>query len=131
MPEYVANGQVRRWTEAQALTRAAPTLESEGLSLNEVNGYRLFLDAANGQTLSGGGTLQAYYWCADTNSWIRNFDLDQPIPAGAAGQNKVVFADLVLSTPFGRVLYAANAVTTSGGTVTVRIVASTSFLRMR
>ena len=113
----------KTWTEAQALTRspAAPTLITEGMSLVRVSGFRVILSAASGQTLSGAGSLDCYLWDDTNSAWIRNPDLDIDLAAAHSGVRRVVFPDQEVTVPYGRVLYAANGITVSGGTLTVEI----------
>lgn len=120
-------GVMRTWSEAQILTRAAPTLATEGMTLDGCNGYRVIVEAEATRTLTS-GTLQAWYYDETLAAWIRNPDLDLTITG--ASQRRQVWGDSTVSTPLGRVLYAASSVVVSGGTtVTVYIVASTAFLR--
>lgn len=122
-------GQYRKWTEAQALTRAAPTnscyatSSPEGMDLRNVRGFRVIIEAASGQTLSGGGTLQAYVYSPATASWIRNNDLDLTVDASSV--RRQVFPDLETKVRSGCVLFATSSVTVSSGTVTVYIEADT------
>jgi hypothetical protein len=105
-------------TETQDLTRAAPTTAAEGQALSAAKGLRVTVCAAAGQTLSGAGTLRAWYYGA---VWGRNSALDQAVPAAAAGVRCWTFPDLQVHVRAGRVLFAADSVTVSGGTtVTVR-----------
>lgn len=114
--------------ETQALTRAAPTLASEGMSLLDatgapVRGYFVAVCAAVGQTLSGGGALRAWVYDVDEGVWMRNPDQDLVIGTTVAGQRCRAWDDKRTGYLLGRrVHYAADGVTVSGGTtVTVRI----------
>ena len=102
-------------TEAQALSRAAPTLSTEGVSLGSARGLRVTLCAASGQTLSGAGALRAYYSPSGT-IWSRNSGLDLAVPGDAAGKACWTFPDVEVLVRTGRVLFAADGVTVSGGT---------------
>jgi hypothetical protein len=110
----------KNWSESQALTRAAPTLVSEGLSLVRCKGFRVYVQAEATRTLSGAGALRAYLW--NGSGWIRNTELDIELSADQAGIRTAVFPDQEVVVPRGRVLYAADGVTVSAGTtVTVTI----------
>jgi hypothetical protein len=98
------------------LTRAAPTVITEGLSLEDSYAFRVSLSAESGQTLSGAGTLRAYIWDTDDAAWIRSPDLDLVIGATHAGVRRVVWPDQEVMVPSGRMLYACDGVTASGGT---------------
>lgn len=125
----VADGN-RSATAAWALTGAVPTAAtSGGLSLNEVQGFRVSVCAESGQTLAGAGALNAYYVNHNTNLAQRNPGLDKSVSvtatscAGAACRCQV-FPDDENTNPAlgGQVFFVPNAVTVSGGTtVTVRI----------
>jgi hypothetical protein len=112
------------WTETQALTRAAPTLSSEGALLGgRETGIRVVLSAESTRTLSGAGTLRCYYYDNNLSAWIRNPDLDIALAAAHSGVRRVAFPDQAVFVPDGRILYAADAVTVSAGTtVDVQIV---------
>lgn len=118
--------------ETQALTRAAPTLSSEGMGLGQVGnlpavrGVRVSVCAASGQTLSGAGTLRAWVYHADAALWMRNVSLDLKVDATAVRCQ--AFPDLVSGARLEhRVLWAADGITVSGGTtVEVRIDADLS-----
>lgn len=118
----------RLWSEDQILTRAAPSAVTDGMFLKDVVGYRLTVCAASGQTLSGAGALRAWYYSYESGVWGRNPTLDQTITvtatscAGAACRCQT-FPDFeVVANQGGRVLFATDAVTVSGGTTaTVRI----------
>lgn len=119
-------GTTRLWSEVQdatgsPATRAAPTTVDEGMSLENVDGFRVMVSAASGETLSGAGNLRAYLWDTDLAAWIRNPELD--IAVTTSGQRRLVFADQEVKVPSGRVLYAADGITFSAGTagVTVQI----------
>lgn len=124
----------RYFYENQALTRAAPsgapgtasnfTLPSTtvvkgsndsflGMPLNGVEGFRVSVCAASGQTLTG-GTLRAWLYHAPAGLWMRNSDLDRTVANNS--QRCQPFPDQ--ATPLRlahRVLYQAQAVTASGG----------------
>lgn len=123
-----AAGTVRRWSEAQALTRAAPTVSClaatpEGMDLRSVRGYRLMVEADSGQTLSGAGNLRAYYYDFTVGAWARTPELD--VAVTLTGVRRQAYADVTSPVRTGCVLYAADTVTVSGGTVTLRITAWT------
>jgi hypothetical protein len=124
------DGQIRSRVETQALTRAAPTTSCYdattplGISIKDVRGYRVIVAAESGQTLSGAGNLRAYLWDVYEGAWMRNPSLD--VAVTTTGARRQVFPDLATQVRTGCVMYAADAITVSGGTtVTVRIVAST------
>lgn len=108
---------VRTVSAAQSLTQSAPTLVTEGLDLNDVEGFRVTVCAASGQTLSGAGSMQAYLWDNDLGLWARNPDLDFNVTATTRCQ---VSPDFQVMVAAGRVYFAATGVTVSSGTLTVQ-----------
>jgi hypothetical protein len=116
----------RPFTESQALTRAAPTLSTEGVSMSQITAFRVSVCATTGNTLSGSGTLKAYLYNPAVGLWMRNPSLD--VAVTNSGERCQVFPDFTVtsiavtgSAPY-RTLFATSAVTVSGGTtVDVRI----------
>jgi hypothetical protein len=88
-----------------------------------VRGFYVRLEADTGQTLSGAGTLRAYRYDFSGAAWVRVAELDLTVPAGASGLRRYAYGDRVTAMRSGCVLYAADGVTVSGGTVTVYITA--------
>jgi hypothetical protein len=124
-------GTVRRWSEAQALTRSAPTASClaasspEGMDWRSVRGFYVRLEADSGQTLSGAGDLRAWRYDFSDAAWVRVPELDLAVPAGASGLRRYGWGERSTVVRTGCVLYAADGVTVSSGTVTVRITAWT------
>lgn len=123
------SGTVRRWSEAQALTRSAPTASClaasspEGVDWRGVRGFYVRLEADSGQTLSGAGDLRAWRYDFGEAAWVRVPELDLEVPAGASGLRRYGWGERSTSVRTGCVLYAADSVTVSSGTLTVRITA--------
>lgn len=112
-------------SESQALTRAAPApaefTTTASLGVDGLVGFRISVCAEATRTLSGAGTLQAYLLDEHTGLVQRNNDLD--LSVDASGVRCQAFPDFGVhgSRAEGRVIFAANGVTVSGGsTVTVR-----------
>ena len=112
--------------EEQLLTRAAPTLSTEGLSLiadsgYPVRGFVVSVCAEDGETLSAAGTLRAWAYHPEAAVWMRNPDLD--LDVSVSGTRCQVFPDLRTGLLMSRrVLFAADELEVSGGTtVAVRI----------
>ncbi len=117
------SGTTAYWTEVQLLTRAAPTLVTEGLNLRGVVGFRVTVCANATRTLSGAGSLRAYVWDNNLLRWIRNPGIDLSVSSSA--MRCMAFPDVETVAASGRVLYAADGVTVSAGTtVDVQIKAS-------
>lgn len=117
----------RLYWESQPLTRAAPTAApsagtvGSGMSLAGVYGARVSLCPAAGQTLTGEGTLRAYYWHNSVGTWMRNPDLDLSVGSATTTANPCrVWPDWTTGVRGGGyVLYATDAVGVSGGTAVV------------
>lgn len=107
--------------EDQNLSRAAPTTSTaDGVPVPEtLDALTVVVEANASQTLSGGGTLQAYLYDEFVVSWIRCPELDvTTIPSGVP---RAAFNFVISGTRSGlRVMWAAASVTVSSGT-TVRL----------
>jgi hypothetical protein len=124
----------RHLYETQTLTRARPSVSSEGMSLTApdgypVRGFMVSVCAEASQTLTGGssgGRLRAWVYHPDATLWMRNPELDLSVTV--AGERCQAWPDL--RTGYmreRRVLFAADSVLVSGGsTIIVRIDADTA-----
>lgn len=112
MPDVGSNH--RRWSESQILTRAAPTLVTEGMELRDIVAIRVAIDAGSGQTLSGAGSLLCYLWDNDDARWKRCPDLDLSVTS--SGIRDMVFGEQDVPVGSGRILFATSGVTVSAGT---------------
>lgn len=106
---------VARWTESQALTRAAPTLVTEGMPLAGVRGVLGMVVAPTGQTITGGSVA---WWRYDPTigAWAKSFSVQLE-----TGVQRVAIPEERITTPYGRILLATSAVTLSGGGTTVDV----------
>lgn len=106
-----ANGYYREAT--QALTRAAPTLATEGLSLAGTKRYTVSVCAAAGQTITA-GTSRAWWFNPVRKLWQPSAALDVPLDVGKRCTTRT-FSGV---HPVGNILYANDSVTLSAGTST-------------
>lgn len=115
------------WSEAQALTRAIPAIATatDWVPLTGIRAFDVEVCAESGQTLSGAGSLQCYRKGAVAA--LRNPSLDLNITvtatscAGAPCRCQT-FPNFKTAVGIGAFMFAASAVTVSGGTtVTVKI----------
>jgi hypothetical protein len=107
---------------AQAgVTCDAPTLATQGLSLDNVQGYSVTACAASSQTLSGAGTLTAYVYDDAVGLWSRIPELD--LTVGTATIRCITFLGVWAAAPRGRVAYVPTTVTASSNSVTVYMIA--------
>lgn len=129
-----AGGPSRCYYEtAVPTTRAAPSATpvdgtvGSGMKMNFVTGAYVSLCAANGQTLSGAGTLDAYYYDLGAALWMRDPDLDLTVSVtgtscGGAACRCQIWPDFdVAAVKGGYVLFATTGITVSAGTLTVRV----------
>lgn len=109
----------RSWSESQALTRAAPTLATEGLSLAGAMGYRVTVSAGAGQTITG-GTAKCYFMPIITGRWARCPTALDLTPGTSVRDWSS--SDFAVYVGMGRVLYASDSITLSAGTaVTIAV----------
>ncbi len=99
-------------------------VSGDGLKTGGVAAIFVTCIAETGQTLSGGGALEAWVWSPDEFLWTRAPDIDLSMAwLGVTPRRARVFPSLRIPTRAGgRVNFLANGVTVSGGTtVLVRI----------
>lgn len=107
----------------QSTNDSAPTLSSEGMSLQSVAGFTVTLEADAGQTLSGAGTLACYTWEDTVAGWSRLPDTDITIPASVASNRRYGKVSFQVQCPRGRVAFITSGVTVSAGNLTLYMVA--------
>jgi hypothetical protein len=117
--------------ETAPLTRAAPSATpvqgtvGAGMALSQVAGAWISVCAASGQTLSGAGTLDAYYYDPYAALWMRDPDLDLTVTVtatscGGSPCRCQVWPDFQIGAgKGGTVLFATKSITVSGGTTVV------------
>ena len=105
------------------VTCDAPTLATEGLKLDNMQGLTVTACAAAANTLSGAGTLTAYIYDDTVGVWSRLFDLDLTV-SGSPGRC-ISFAGIWVAAPRGRVAWVPSVVTASSVSVTVYMVGET------
>lgn len=101
------------------VTCDAPTTSANGTNLANVSAVAVTVCAASGQTLSGGGSLQAYLYDATTQVWARAPDLD--LSTTVASVRCLTFPAMYVPGSAGRIAWVTNAVTASTNNVTVYI----------
>lgn len=104
------------WTEsAQALTRAAPTLATEGISLMGAKGFTVMSCAAAGQTVTS-GAVDLHFYDPGLAAWVENTPLSIDA-AEHAGKRCAIESFEVVNQQF-RVLAANDALVISSGAAT-------------
>lgn len=125
------NGTPIYWSSVQTCTAgtcttAAPSgaitdgqTGAPGRNLLGVRGFHLQVCAASGQTLSGAGTLDGYWYSynsANPTAWAYSVAVSQTITSAWASKRCAVFG--TSKTPdggLGSLFVAANGITVSGG----------------
>lgn len=110
------------FSEAQNLSRAAPTASSDGFDLSRVTGYRVSVCPPSGQAVTG-GTVVAYVYNDAAAAWGRNKRKDVTLQGAGTDECEVLSDERVLYRGPFRYLPVASGVTLSGaGTqVTMRV----------
>lgn len=102
------------WVEsAQATTRAAPTLATEGISLVGAKGFTVQSCAAAGQTVSS-GAVDIHFYDPALGAWTENAPLVITV-ADHAGSRCAIASYDVINQQY-RVLAANNGLVMSAGT---------------
>lgn len=129
-------GVVRSWavttTSTSPFTGTVPTAacaatrtgtSATGLLLQECQAYYVCAEAASGQTLSGAGSLDAYFFDPEDEVQTREPGADEDLAADCAGNRRCCFPQReVKQASAGCAYWNPSGVTTSGG-VTVRVFA--------
>ena len=121
MATWSQYGGLRSVISTQATTEAAPAA-TDGMNLDAVAGFTVYMQAASSQTFTGTGTLAFYL--IDTFGVARAGWLDWTIPSWANGQNIISMPTIAVSSPRGRVVPLCSSVGVSAGNVTVYVMAN-------
>jgi len=114
-----AKYSARSVVSTQTTTEAAPTGGSEGLDLESVAGFTIHFACDVGETFtSAASVFEAYRYNSRTGIWSRSAEHD--VTVGAEGLGKRAFAvSYQVASPRDRVAHVANAVSVSGGGLTL------------
>lgn len=84
--------------------------------------YTVTIGAPSGQTLSGAGSIDMYFWSySGLNAWVKTAD-SETVPSAASGLQYWRFTGHTCNPFPGWLVPVANGVTTSGGsTLTISI----------
>lgn len=86
---------------------------SSGTLLDGVGGFSVHVEATGANTITTGGTLQAYIYQDYEAVWSRAPDLD--LTVSATGVKAVGFIGFSVPSPRGRIAYLPNGMAVSGG----------------
>jgi hypothetical protein len=125
-------GVIRKWevttTSTSPFTGTVPTADCDfkasgistlGLNLVDCSGYYVCIAAAAGQTLSGAGTLEAYFFEEEPgeSEQMRERGADEILDSEASGEKEHCFSQRALQPgSVGCGFWNPVGVTTSGGT---------------
>jgi hypothetical protein len=102
---------------------AVPSAAADGVEIpSAAKSFRVILSAVSGQTLSGSGNLEVWYYSpsAPNIGWGENLDLAMAV--SVSGARTQVFPDVSIGPGCGRIRVLPVTVGISGGTnVTIRI----------
>jgi len=113
------NGNDTSWVESQALTRAAPTLSTDGVQLKDYSSFTVIVEANASQTLSGAGTLDCWVYDGAVNSGSGGWSIlpGQTQSVTVSGKQRMAFTVFQVPCPRkSRIMFAANGITVSSGT---------------
>lgn len=110
-------------TSTQAATEAAPTLSTDGLSIDGVMALTVWLDAGSGQTISNDvGQCDIYIY--DNAVWGIAPAIVLQVPPGSTGKRRVQLGSVSIENRRGRLAPICNGVVVSGANVTVDVLAT-------
>jgi hypothetical protein len=121
--------QKRDWSEDQLLTRAAPTLSTEGVDGMRMIFFTVVLVPATvpgTTTLSGGGSIDLWFYDVSAGWYQADPAFYSWSLAGCTGLTSCSYTFSMLQ-PRGRILPVANSVTVSAGTeITIQVLGTLS-----
>lgn len=108
------------WYEDLGLSASAPSGATAGIPLTSLKSIQVAVSADSGATLSGAGTLQAYFYDATFARWARVPALD--LAVSTASVRDLAFESFAVTgeRSGARIAFVPAAVTVSAGT-TVRV----------
>lgn len=99
-------------------TESAPTLVTEGVSLNML-AFTLAAEADASQTITS-GSWAAYLWIESAGGWARAPDLD--VTVGVSGLRRLAWPGFRVFGRRGRIAYVPSSVVVSSGSNTLYVV---------
>lgn len=118
-----AQSNLQVTTSSSALTGSAPTVDTDGISINGALGFAVIVSADAAQTITGGSLLCYYYGPVSSGAgsgagvtfdWMRcptGFDFTP-----ATGARRAASGDYETLVGWGRIAFVPSSVTVSGGT---------------
>lgn len=115
-------------TFTQTLTGSAPTLATDGISLDGAEGWSVTVSAPSGQTISG-GSLICYFYAPVSSSGIHGSEVTRRWTlcasalnvTPATGSRDPPSLNFLSSVRGGRIAYVPSSITLSGAGTTVDV----------
>lgn len=108
---------------------SAPSANTDGASLAQMRAISIRLCADSGEILSGGGSLYVYSMDEVDELWSIVPELELTVDASAASKRcTIILSDREIPLGTGRVAVVPNAVTLSGGDLTIMYLRRTKAL---
>lgn len=118
----ISDGNGRAYSEVQSTTRSVAALTvADGIPLAGLRAVTVTISADSGATLSGAGTVDAYYYDPEIGRYASDTALTFTVAAGASGKRDWTLGTVIVDNPRGRLMYACNGVTVSAGSCTVHM----------
>jgi len=111
----VLTNYTRSVQSVQALTEAAPTLNTDGILLTAVQSIIPVLTAPASNTFTGSGSMLGYYWSDALARWVRAPRSDDTM-SDLTGLAEGVLPALPVISGNGRFAWIASGIGVSGGT---------------
>lgn len=96
-----------------------PVAATDGMDLTDLRGLRVILSAGVGETLSGAGTLRFWQNSASRGRWVRSQDVKLAVTD--SGVRDIIYPDMEVLVPEGRVYVEAVSVTATGTALVVTL----------
>jgi hypothetical protein len=117
-------GLAAKGVAASGTANDAPT-DSEGIALGHAQSMNVSIEADASQTLSGAGTLEAWFQEPQTSAWCRAKDFDITTNVSAVRRATFIGPSAGIGVPViyrgGRFVWVPNGVTVSSGGLTIYI----------
>jgi len=117
----IADGCLRSLSYAATANSTAnvPSAITDGISLIGVTGIRTTVSAANGQTLSGAGTVVYWCWSDVLARWAESAEVSYT--QDVSGRRDASFPNEEIRVSQGRIFVEARSVTVSAGALVVTL----------
>lgn len=116
----LAGAFTRSVISKQSTTDSAPTLATDGMNMDSVAGFNLYVACDTGQTFTGTGTFPAYVYDSTAGGWAKSdTSLDLAVFPLAIGKSLIVYTGFTVASPRGQIAHIATGVGVTGGGLTL------------